>query len=260
MITRHPCKTADKFTVEKDGWAASCAFAIIEQRNRQSQESTMANQPIIETEDKQTGRIEAFSDGVLAIAITLLALELKVPRASEEPGSSLIQELVKQWPMYLAFVISFFFILVIWINHHRLFTVIRRSDNNLLILNGLLLFGVTILPFATELVAEYLQQPEQNTAAVIYNGIFLVVSIFFNVLWRYASYKNRLFDRKTDLHLVAFISRQYAFGPLLYLIAVIVSGFSAVGGLTMSLIIAVFFALPNKSVQRMMDEAQATDG
>lgn len=220
----------------------------------------MANHPITETEDKQTGRIEAFSDGVLAIAITLLALELKVPRASEELGSSLIRELLKQWPMYLAFVISFFFILVIWINHHRLFTVIRRSDNNLLILNGLLLFGVTLLPFATELVAEYLQQPEQNTAAVIYNGIFLIVSLFFNGLWAYASYKNRLFDAKTDRALVTFIARQYAFGPLLYLIAVIVSAFSALGGLLISLAMGVFFVLPNRSVQRMMDEAQATDG
>src|SRR5437667_9414974 len=88
------------------------------------------------TEEKQTGRIEAFSDGVLAIVITLLALDLHVP---QDRSVSLVAQLLKQWPVYLAFFISFMFILAMWINHHRLFMAIRRSDNNLLLLNALFL-------------------------------------------------------------------------------------------------------------------------
>src|SRR5438093_9234247 len=119
----------------------------------------MADQAVADiiTEEKQTGRIEAFSDGVLAIVITLLALDLRVPPIPEDRSVSLVSQLLKQWPVYLAFFISFMFVLVMWINHHRLFTAIRRSDNNLLLLNGLLLMGITVVPFGTALVAEYLQ-------------------------------------------------------------------------------------------------------
>src|SRR5260221_1882346 len=163
----------------------------------------MSQQPALpdEQHEKETGRIEAFSDGVLAIAITLLALEIKVPQFSADSDFSLVSELLKGWPTYLAFLISFFFVLVIWINHHRLFTVIRRSDNSLLLWNGLLLLAVTIIPFATELVATYLQHPQQKIAAMVYSGLFLFTSLVFNGLWRHASYKNRLFDKKTDLNL-----------------------------------------------------------
>src|SRR5262249_16433317 len=177
----------------------------------------------------------AFSDGVLAIAITLLALEIKVPPPPDSGDFSLIDALLKQWPTYLAFFISFFFILVIWISHHRLFTVIRRSDNNLLILNGLLLMCVTLIPFITELVATYLMHPQENVAAVVYSGVFLLTSLFFNLLWGYASHDNRLFDEKTDLELVAFISRQYSFGMPLYLIIVFVAAISAIGSLLLTL-------------------------
>src|SRR5579872_4040697 len=92
--------------------------------------------------DKETGRVEAFSDGVFAIAITLLVLDLKIPSAS--PSARLADQLAKQWPAYLAFLISFSFIGIMWINHHSLFTYIRRIDHALLILNGSLLMGVTV--------------------------------------------------------------------------------------------------------------------
>ncbi len=216
----------------------------------------MPDQQHVESEHKETGRIEAFSDGVLAIAITLLALELKVPHDTGAKDFSLGLALRDQWPMYLAFLISFFFILVMWINHHRLFTVIRRSDNNLLLLNGFLLLCICIVPFVTELVAEYLQDPGQNVAAMVYSGAFLMTSLLFNALWRYASYKNRLFDQKTDLQLVNFISRQYVFGPFLYLLTFLVATFSAPASLFMSFVIAIFFAMPQKAVRELITEAQ----
>jgi uncharacterized membrane protein len=211
----------------------------------------MNNRPA--DEKKETGRIEAFSDGVLAIVITLLALELKVP-TPEGNGPGLLQALIHQWPVYLAFLVSFFFILVIWINHHRLFTAIRRSDNNLLLLNGLLLLTITLIPFGTALVAEYLQSADQNVAAMVYSGIFFVNALLFNALWRYASYKDRLFDANTDLRLAAFITRQYSFGPLFYVVAFVLAMFSALLCLLWSLALAIFFVIPNRTTPELVPE------
>src|SRR5713226_10354308 len=127
----------------------------------------------------ETQRVESFSDGVFAIAITLLVLELKVPPAGNSQLSTL---LIRQWPSYVAFLASFAFIGIMWINHHRLFTLIRRSDHTLLVLNLLLLLGVTVVPFPTALLAAYLGHPEQRTAAIFYNSVFVVIAILFNVL------------------------------------------------------------------------------
>src|SRR5258708_1916094 len=109
-----------------------------------------------------TARIEAFSDGVFAIAITLLVLDIKVPHLSNS-GRTLASALVAMWPTYLAFVTSFMTILIMWINNHRMFTLIGRADDRLMFFNGLLLLGVTIVPFPTALVAEYLRHDGQRT-------------------------------------------------------------------------------------------------
>lgn len=131
-------------------------------------------------DQKETGRIEAFSDGVFAIAITLLVLEIKVPHEVE--AGRLARALLEQWPSYLAFLTSFSFIGIMWINHHRIFRLIHRSDHGLLLVNGLLLLGVTFVPFPTALVADYLRHPDEYVAVMVFNGTYLVISIFFNLL------------------------------------------------------------------------------
>jgi uncharacterized membrane protein len=206
--------------------------------------------------EKETSRIEAFSDGVYAIAITLLVLDIKVPRADQLGSDGLLSALIDQWPNYLAFIASFLFILVMWINHHRLFTVIQRTDNNLLLFNGLLLLGVTLVPFPTALVAEYLEHEERLIAILVYNGWFFVIAIFFNLLWRYASYKNRLFNEKTDPALVRHISRQYSVGPAAYLLVLLIAFVSPWLSLALNVALAVFFALPNKAIRELTDEAE----
>jgi uncharacterized membrane protein len=190
----------------------------------------------------ETARIEAFSDGVFAIAITLLILEIKVPMPS---AGSLAPQLLKQWPSYISFVLGFAFIGIMWINHHRLFTHIRRCDNGLLFLNLLLLLGVTFVPYPTAVLAMHLGQSDQRLAAIFFNGTFFCIAILFNLLWRYAtSPKRSLLAHDVDVVAIERITRQYAFGPLPYLGCVALAWLSVTASLAANVALACFFALP----------------
>jgi TMEM175 potassium channel family protein len=194
---------------------------------------------------KETGRVEAFSDGVFAIAITLLVLGLAVPHDAPN-GSRLLHALLLEWPSYLAFVTSFATIGIMWINHHRLFTLITRVDHSLLLFNGLLLLGVTFVPFPTAVLAEYAQRPGGQVAAMVYSGTFAVIAVLWNALWRYASYKNRLLHPAAHPAAVRAITRAYIFGPLLYLLSVVMAVVAVPLSLAMNAALAVYFALPSR--------------
>ena len=190
----------------------------------------------------ETNRIEAFSDGVFAIAITLLILEIKIPPASSIP---LFTQLARQWPSYLSFVISFIFIGIMWINHHRLFNQIKRADHWLMIFNLLLLFGVTAVPFPTAVLAAHLGGPDQRAAALLFNATYFFIAIFFNALWRYAcSNGYHLLAANAERSEADNIYRQYAVGPLLYLICLGMAWFSVGASLALNFGLAIFFALP----------------
>ncbi len=196
-------------------------------------------------EEKETARIEAFSDNVFAIAMTLLVLDMKIPsELAEESRPALAVLLVRQWPTYLAFANSFATIGILWLNHHRVFTHIRRTNHVLLLLNTLLLMGVAVLPFPTALLAAYIRESGSGTAALVYSSTLLVISICFNLLWRYASSGHRLLRRAADPEGIAEIRKQYAFGPPLYLLACLAAVVSVPTCLFMHLALAVFFALP----------------
>ena len=197
-------------------------------------------------EVRETARIEAFSDGVFAVAITLLALDLKVPHDMPD-ARSLWRALLEQWPAYFAFVTSFATIGIMWINHHRLFTLIRRTTNTLLVLNGLLLLGVTFVPFPTAVVAEYTSRPAAPVAAAVFNGTYTVLAVLFNVLWRHAAGKNRLLDHRADPRAIEAIWRGYALGPPMYLVSFALAFISVAASLTMNLLLAVFWALPSQN-------------
>lgn len=195
----------------------------------------------------ETARVEAFSDGVFAIAITLLILEIKIPTVGPTP---LARQLLWQWPSYVSFVISFAFIGIMWMNHHRLFTHIRRCNDALLVLNLLLLLGVTAVPFPTAVLAAHLQHEGERTAVLLYNGTYLFIAICFNVLWRYAASEKRgLLASDFDRRSVDHITRQYAFGPILYLACFALAYLSVRGSLLLNGGLACFFALPPHFIQ-----------
>jgi uncharacterized membrane protein len=192
-----------------------------------------------------TSRLEAFSDGVFAIAMTLLVLDLRVPPAG--PGAPpLWPALVHQWPSYLGFVTSFATIGIMWINHHLNFTLIRRADHNLLVLNGLLLLGVTSLPFPTGLVASHFGHPGERTAAVVYAGTFLYTALIWNALWRYAAASGRHLGPDADPRMVAAITRAYTPAVLWYGVAFAAAFVSALASILIIGALAVYFALPDQ--------------
>jgi uncharacterized membrane protein len=197
--------------------------------------------------ERDTGRIEAFSDGVFAIAITLLIIEIGVPHLEEEPpGTTLPQALVGLWPSYLAYVISFLQIGVIWANHHNRFRFIERSDHGLLFLNILFLMCVAFIPFSTALLAEYLDGSgaERETAGVIYAGTLAVTAIFFTLLWLYAAVNRRLVDRNLDPFLLRAMTRRYLLGTVAYLLVFLLAFVNVAASLALLVALALLFVLP----------------
>ena len=198
-------------------------------------------------EAKETGRIEAFSDGVFAVAITLLILNIQPPTKSFTEDGGLFKYLLSLWPAYLAFAASFATIGIMWINHHRLFTYIKRTDTALMSLNLLLLLVIVFVPFPTALLAQqYISHPNLHVPALVYNGTFLLMAVFFNLLWRYAAHENRLLDKKADQQAVEAITRQYRFGPLFYVVSFGLAWIYVPASIALNLVFAVYFALPGR--------------
>jgi TMEM175 potassium channel family protein len=140
-----------------------------------------------------TARLEAFSDGVFAIAITLLVLELHTPEAAR---GHLWHGLVGEWPHFAAYLSSFFVIGIMWVNHHSMFKQIRRSDRSLLFLNLLLLLWTALLPFPTGLIADKLGEggSDAKVAEAVYGANLTLAAIAFSLIWTYAVQHRRLID------------------------------------------------------------------
>jgi len=201
--------------------------------------------PPVFPERNETARVEAFSDGVLAIVVTLLVLELKVPRGLQT-DEALRHALAEEWHAYLAFLTSFATVGIMWVNHHRLFTLIGRVDHWLLMLNLLLLLMICIVPFPTAVVSEYLGSDAARSATLVLGAVFVVTAIVFNVLWRYSAHNRRLIAPHVQQADVDAQTRQYRFGPVVYLIALLIAFVSPTLSVAVNLAIAVFFALPLK--------------
>jgi uncharacterized membrane protein len=189
-----------------------------------------------------TGRLETFSDGVFAIAATLLVLELAV-----SSGHDLGHELVHLWPSYLAYVTSFVTIGIIWMNHHHTVSFIGRVDRTFLFVNNLLLLTVAFLPFPTELVGKFLQDQGEQAATLAYAGTLVVMALLHQVWWQYARRGRRLIaDGTTDAALRA-VDRAYLPGVPLYGTVFVVAFFSPLAAVFLTFAIAAFY-LPSAAL------------
>ncbi len=157
--------------------------------------------------------------------------------------------------MLAAYTTSFATIGVMWINHHRLYTHIKRTNTILMLLNLLLLLIIVFIPVPTALVAEYLVHPDQHAAALLYSGTMVILAVCFNLLWRYASYHNRLLSKNADVRAVRAINKQYWFGPIVYFLAFILALFSTPASLTLNFLLALFFAIPPRLPRSLSEQS-----
>ena len=188
--------------------------------------------------------MEAFSDGVIAVAITLLVLNIMVP-APAKPGT-LAHKLAVQWPAYAAYATSFITIGIIWINHHVMIGRLRQADRSILFLNLLLLMSIAVLPFATRLMAAYLKQSHgQHLAAAVYSGAFLVMAVFFTALNAHILLVKHVHLRQElPLEQRRLILSRSITGVIPYAIATALAPLSPYATLAICFGLAFFYALP----------------
>ena len=197
-------------------------------------------------QSNDTARLEAFSDGVFAIAITLLVLEVRVAGGH----ASLAHKLADAWPSYIGYVISFITIGIMWANHHAIFRLIGRTTHGLIVGNLLLLLTVGFLPFPTAVLADHLRHagPDQRTAAVFYSGTFILIGIGFQALWQVASRGNRLIlpgrEAAADQ-----ITRSYRWGIPSYVVSTLLALWKPAAGLALVGAMALYWLIPRGSVE-----------
>ena len=188
-------------------------------------------------------RLEAFSDGVFAVAITLLALDLTV----EGPGHGrLLDQLYDKWPAFLAYLISFFMIGIVWVNHHALVRSIIKVDRLLLFLNLVLLLFVVLIPFATATEADYFPHNTHDgqLAMVLYAGVFLGMSIGFAAVFEWTLHSERVYQPlPRERHWAA--RARFVGGGLVYVIAISVATFNAVAAFVLIALVAVYYIVEN---------------
>ncbi len=189
-----------------------------------------------------TNRLETFSDGVIAIAITLLVLELHVP---EDTHGLLWSALLQQWPSYLAYLISFAVIGIIWVNHHGILALVAKVDRPLLYLNLLLLLAVAGIPFPTALVAEHLRSTgiDANVATAVYGGWATFVVLTFNLMWRWIVHDARLIHPDLDLAALRANTRRFSLGLVIYPLTIGIAFLSPIWALVVHGLVAVYYVV-----------------
>ena len=176
-------------------------------------------------------RLEAFSDGVMAIAITLLVLDLVVPSRAQLAlrNQSLAAALGHLWPNFLAFVVSFLVIGIMWVNHHAMFSMVRAVDRQVLFANLFLLLVIVSVPFPTRLLAEYLTEggADAHVAAAVYSGTMVLASVAFVVLWLSVTRRQEMLMPGIDAVAARASVRRFGAGLGAYSVTVAISFISA---------------------------------
>jgi uncharacterized membrane protein len=191
--------------------------------------------------ERDPKRAVTFSDAVIAIAVTLLILEIQPPEDTEH----LVRGLTELWPSYLAYAITFLLIGQMWVNHHVMFDHIRSADRMLLLLNTLLLMVIASLPFASSLLAHAFESGHGQRTALVFNGsTYVVAAILFNVIWEYARHGRRLLTSTTDDDTARAISRRFRPAPVWIVVGTALGAVHPVVGLVVVIAFIPFYWLP----------------
>ena len=186
-------------------------------------------------------RLEAFADGVFAIAATLLILNVdaQIPGDASDLGASILHI----WPSYLAYAVSFVTIGIMWVNHHTVMTQIDRTDRRFLFANIGLLMCIAFVPFPTRLVAEHIRGDGARDAALVYGFTMVTTAIMFNITWLYASRDGRLLRPDANPAVVSGLTRSYLPGPWIYLGATLLAFVSPAASVIGFLVIATLYVV-----------------
>lgn len=204
--------------------------------------------------EKETVRIENFSDAVFAIAITLLVLDLHAPNTiTIKNGTELLSFLKGEWTSYLAFTLSFFSIFIMWVNHHKIFKQIYSRNTAVMFANGLILFLVTLVSYPTALLARFFEGGASNIAVAIYTGIFVLINISYNLLWFVASSNQKLLRPEITNLAVKKIRNNYLYGLPTYLIAFAISFQYPTIALIISMALLLFWAISSGKIKMIQE-------
>jgi uncharacterized membrane protein len=189
-----------------------------------------------------TSRLETFADGVMAVAITLLILEVHVPQHAE---GRLGQALIHLWPAYAAYVTSFLTIGVIWVNHHRMFKLIERTTHTFLMLNVAFLMVVSFVPFVTAMVGDYIRSESSvRVAALSYGIVMIALALMFNAVWLYAAKDHRLLVEGLRDEDIAAGTKSYRLGPVIYTVVTLLAFVNPYVSLALYAALAAYWLLP----------------
>jgi uncharacterized membrane protein len=193
-------------------------------------------------------RLEAFSDGVFAIAITLLVLEVHVPSGADLASNhQLLAALAALWPSYLGYVVSFATIGIMWANHHNLIRLVGTVSHGLILANLLLLMLVGFVPFPTALLASTLGSPTAQVGVLVYAATFCALAVAFNILWYAIRRGPGVLRPDVGARSIRTISRSYRLGPPGFLVAFIAALISPALGMAVVIVLVVLYLLPSSS-------------
>jgi uncharacterized membrane protein len=190
--------------------------------------------------EKETTRLEAFSDGVFAIAITLLIIEIHVPEV-EDGGWVLGRALLGLWPKFFAFTLSFVTILIMWMNHHAMLAWVEKANGPLFVANGFLLLTITALPFTTALLGDYLGHAGEKTAAGVYAAHLVLISLAFLWAWNAMASRRAALAPRLPKEEVDLTNRYIVASFVLYSAAVALAWWSATASVLVTLGLAAFW-------------------
>lgn len=189
-------------------------------------------------------RVEALTDGVFAVAMTLLVLDIKVPELEQAVASAeLPYRLLALWPKFLSYAISFVILGVYWVGHHLQLSFIRSADRPLLWINILFLLWVALVPFSTALLSEY---TKHRLAIAVYAGNMIAIGLTLALHWWYATAKRRHVDPDVHPGLVRAAMSRVLMGPLLYMVAIVLSFFSPEWSLGLCALVPILYILPGR--------------
>jgi uncharacterized membrane protein len=190
-----------------------------------------------------SGRLTAFSDGVFAIAITLLVLDLVVPARDTVSSGGLAAALGREWPAYFAYLVSFLVIGIMWVNHHAMFDKVRFVDRPVMFANLMLLLPTAVIPFPTKLLAEYLTagNNDAHVAAAVYSGVMFVCGVAYSSLWLTITRDGKLLHAHIDHATSRAALRRFSVGIFVYAATVGLAFVSAIATLAVHGALAIYY-------------------